>query len=54
MYLIILLIYNSSYKPTCAVLEMNDVVVGGTHRPVIYGIGKTQVAYPVRDLFYSV
>uniref|UniRef100_A0AAX7U9P5 N-terminal asparagine amidase n=1 Tax=Astatotilapia calliptera TaxID=8154 RepID=A0AAX7U9P5_ASTCA len=34
---------------TCCITEMNDVVVNGTHRPVVYGIGvdvKTGDVYP--------
>lgn len=34
---------------TCCITEMNDVVVGGTHRPAIYGIGvnvKTGEVFP--------
>lgn len=37
------------YLETCCITEMNDAVVNGTHRPVVYGIGvnvKTGDVFP--------
>ncbi|XP_040041830.1 protein N-terminal asparagine amidohydrolase [Gasterosteus aculeatus] len=37
------------YLETCCITEMNDIVVDGTHRPIVYGIGvdvKTGEVFP--------